>query len=162
MVDKVELLNTGLLYLKELGYKFNNQTVVKIKNNSINVKLIDYNFHEDNFNYDLIVNDINVLLEKDLVIISDTCDSYLNTDYSNILRNKKKNNPINPINEIITTIVFSKIDDSVLQSYYMIANNNNKFKTISDKYTNTIVVGDEFDLLKEFPKEKLNKELIKE
>ena len=160
-MDEVELVFVATNYLKELGYKINENNIIA-KDKIVSFSNIEFNKRKNDSKNNIIISDIDVFIDKNIVLVMETTSSFLFNNMTDFYLENNSN-----LSEKITSTKYSftKNKDKVLSSCNKIVTNlfnGDTINKVSNNYMKSIEVDQDYQLTDGYPYKKNDKKLIKE
>lgn len=160
-MDEVELVFVATNYLKELGYNINEDNV-SVKDKIVSFSNVEFNKRKNDSRKNIIISDIDVFIDKNIVLIMETSSSFL----FNNMRDFNMDNSSNLSEKITSTkYSFTKHKNKVLGTCNKTVSNlynGDIINKVNNNYMKSIEVDQDYQLTDGYPYEKNDKKLIKE
>ena len=160
-MDEVELVFVATNYLKELGYKINEENII-VRDKIVSFRNVEFNKRKNDSRKNIIISDIDVFIDKSIVLVMESTSSFL----FNNMRDFNKDNSSNLSEKITSTkFSFTKHKNKVLGACTRnVTNlyNGDIINKVSNNYMKSIEVDQDYQLTDGYPYKKNVKELIKE
>ena len=160
-MDEVELVFVATNYLKELGYKINENNIIA-KDKIVSFSNVEFNKRNNDSRKSIIISDIDVFIDKNIVLIMESTSSFLFNNMRDFNKEKSSN-----LSEKITSIKYSftKHKNKVLGTCNKnVTNlyNGDIINKVNNEYMKVIEVDQDYQLTDGYPYKKNDKKLIKE